>query len=335
MPKSKTTAVPDPPAADGLSLGLPVDLVSSGALTDDFVAPPVSLLDTRQDYWRKRKRQWLALGFDGALGREDQGTGQVYASYTIVGQQKYGKGWAKQGANSVANTTSVFDPVLCEVVYRWWCPPAGRVLDPFAGEVVKGVVAGCLGLEYDGVELRSVQVEANRKQFDAMKAPVQCVPLWHCGDSAKLSAARGLRGDYDLVFTSPPYFDLEVYEGGSKDASTWRDYDQFMDFMYDVYQQCIARLKPNRFLVVKVGEVRSKDTGMMRGFVPDTVDLLQQLGLYLYNDAVLVTPFGTAPIRARRSFPSMRKLLPVHQRVLVFYNGDDQRDIKELFGDKC
>ena len=41
--------------------------------------------------------------------------------------------------------TSIFDPVLCEIAYRWFCPPAGRVLDPFAGGSVRGIVAALLG----------------------------------------------------------------------------------------------------------------------------------------------------------------------------------------------
>ena len=41
--------------------------------------------------------------------------------------------------------TSIFDPVLCELTYRWWCPKDGVVLDPFAGGSVRGVVAAWLG----------------------------------------------------------------------------------------------------------------------------------------------------------------------------------------------
>ena len=32
-----------------------------------------------------------------------------------------------------ASGTSIFDPVLCEIAYRWFCPAGGTVLDPFAG----------------------------------------------------------------------------------------------------------------------------------------------------------------------------------------------------------
>lgn len=39
----------------------------------------------------------------------------------------------------VASTgTSIFDPVICEIAYRWFCPPGGTVLDPFAGGSVRG-----------------------------------------------------------------------------------------------------------------------------------------------------------------------------------------------------
>ena len=46
------------------------------------------------------------------------------------------------------NGTSIFDPVLCELAYRWFCPPGGVVLDPFGltpglPELVWDPIAGC------------------------------------------------------------------------------------------------------------------------------------------------------------------------------------------------
>lgn len=62
-----------------------------------------------------------------------------------------------------ASGTSIFDPVLCEIAYRWFCPQGGTVLDPFAGGSVRGIVASRLGYRYVGIELRQEQVEANRR----------------------------------------------------------------------------------------------------------------------------------------------------------------------------
>ncbi|MFT7593218.1 MAG: hypothetical protein ACI8R4_000531 [Paracoccaceae bacterium] len=39
---------------------------------------------------------------------------------------------------ATASGTSIFDPVLCEIAYRWFCPQGGTVLDPFAGGSVRG-----------------------------------------------------------------------------------------------------------------------------------------------------------------------------------------------------
>lgn len=61
--------------------------------------------------------------------------------------------------------TSIFDPVLCELAYRWFCPAGGSVLDPFAGGSVRGIVAAVLGLSYTGIDLRPEQVAANEAQW--------------------------------------------------------------------------------------------------------------------------------------------------------------------------
>ena len=63
-----------------------------------------------------------------------------------------------------ATGTSIFDPVLCELAYRWFCPLGGMVADPFAGGSVRGIVAAALGYHYTGFELRGEQVDANAIQ---------------------------------------------------------------------------------------------------------------------------------------------------------------------------
>lgn len=73
-------------------------------------------------------------------------------------------------ASGASTGTSIFDPVLCELAYRWFAPPGGVVLDPFAGGSVRGIVAAALGRRYVGVELRGEQVAANRAQWPSIKA---------------------------------------------------------------------------------------------------------------------------------------------------------------------
>lgn len=102
--------------------------------------------------------------------------------------------------------TSIFDPVLCELAYQWFCPPGGRVLDPFAGGSVRGIVAAVLGRNYIGIELRSEQCAANEKQAAEICGGG---PVWHCGDACDVLPT--LSAGFDFLFSCPPYGNLEVY----------------------------------------------------------------------------------------------------------------------------
>ena len=85
----------------------------------------------------------------------------------------------------------------------------------------------------------------------------------------------------------------------------------------------------NRFLCVKIGEVRDKKTGVYRNFVGDNITIFKKLGLKYYNEMILINATGTAGLRANNCMGN-RKVVKVHQNVLVFYKGDVAK-IKDNF----
>jgi hypothetical protein len=225
--------------------------------------------------------------------------------------------------------TSIFDPVLCELAYRWFSPPGGAVLDPFAGGSVRGVVAGILGRRYVGIDLRSEQVHANRVQAELIfDGRDDCPkPQWIEGDSVSQLAGNGNgvapAESFDFVFSCPPYADLEVYSDDPRDLSTMA-YPEFRRAYAEIIRLACARLAPDRFACFVVGDVRDAD-GCYLSFPQHTIEAFEAAGLRLYNDAILVTAAGSLPIRAGRQFAAGRKLGTTHQRVLVFVKGDGKR----------
>ncbi len=212
--------------------------------------------------------------------------------------------------------TSIFDPVLCELCYLWFSPPGGLVLDPFAGGSVRGIVASRLGRRYLGVDLRPEQIEANKAQADLATGPA---PDWRVGDSREIGKiCKGVEADF--IFSCPPYADLEVYSDDPADISTM-DYPAFREAYFQIIREACALLKPDRFAVFVVGDIRAKD-GMYYGFPEDTVLAFREAGLGKYNEAILVTATGSLPIRAAKAFEHSRKLGKTHQNVLVFCKGD-------------
>lgn len=252
-------------------------------------------------------RQILAVGGGRMKATAQPGGSNMVASY---------KNGERQVGLVAESGTSIFDPVLCELVYRWFCPPGGSVLDPFAGGSVRGVVAAVLGLKYTGIDLSERQIEANRQQAKMICPDNQ--PIWVVGDSAE--AKTIVPGHYDLIFSCPPYADLEVYSEDAKDLSTM-PYDEFIKAYREIIVGCVLMLKDNRFAVFVVGDVRDKK-GFYRNFPAHTIDAFQDAGMTLYNQAILITAVGSLPIRVGRQFESGRKLGKTHQDVMMFFKGD-------------
>ncbi len=557
---------------------------ANNVLQERFGVPPFTVLDSKQGYWQVRKKAWLSLGIMGETGRD-----VACNPASITGA------YGRTDHNKTSRGVSVFDPVVCELAYRWFCPNGGSILDVFAGGAVRGIVAGWLGYRYTGIELRAQQVLANYEQSKTilgsggpvwsesdfiadgvatdngpgltpveehggymvkrddlnqvagvrggkvrtcwtlantakqqgkaglttagsrmspqvnivahiaerlgMKCVVHCpegelspevleaqahgatviqhkagynnviiararayakehnfaeipfgmedrvactctglqtanippdtkrlvVPvgsgmslagildglserglkipvlgvmvgadprkrlaeyapagwegmvtlvqspldyhtpapatklgelqldpiyeakclafmqpgdlLWVVGIRASevpktRVAPEWLRGDgrdcaklakvgeaYDLLFTCPPYFDLEVYSDMPGDLSNASSYQDFLSMYRLAIQQSVSLLKPNRFAVIVVGDIRDKQ-GFYRNFVSDTIDAYRAAGMELYNEAILLTSMGTLPVRAGRQFGAGRKLGKAHQNVLVFFKGD-------------
>jgi DNA modification methylase len=213
--------------------------------------------------------------------------------------------------------TSVFDPVLCELAYRWFCPPSAAILDPFAGGSVRGIVAHILNHHYTGIDLQPAQIAANITQ--AVNICPDNQPVWIVGDSRNL--AELTTGEFDFIFSCPPYYDLELYSDDPQDLSNLGDYGTFLADYRAIIAACIDRLKDNRFACFVVGDIRDK-RGFYRNFISDTIAAFQDAGAALYNEAILVTAVGSLPIRIGRQFQGYRKLGKTHQNVLVFYKGD-------------
>jgi len=562
---------------------------------DRFIIPPFTVLDTRQGYWQDRKRKWVNIGIRSEIGRDDAvlyGEGSEFTENGTTEMKTktlphFGNDIQKNYHRKELTAASVFDPTLCEIVYRWFSPKGGSVLDPFAGGSVRGIVAAMLGYNYTGVDLRQIQVDADIQQaheilgsvkwyggdeytpievrgnyffkredlysssgvhggkvrtavklalgakglitagsraspqvnivahiakelgipcrvhtpmgelppelvqarecgaeiiqwtagynnviisraekdatehpdwtyipfgmecqaavvmtasqvidipegvkriivpvgsgmtlagvlwglrnrnidipvigivvgadpterllkyaplgwqqqctlvvspldyaqkprittFEGIKLdPVyeakcidymkngdllwvvgihetemekQIVPRWLCGDSLELDKMIPDTEKYDLMFTCPPYHDMEIYSDDPRDLSNMKSYDKFIGTYGLILGTALGHVKKNRFAVIVVSDIRDAKTGFIKPFVQNTIEFAELCGFKLYNHAVLFNVCGTLPLRTGRPFSQSRKMGKMHQDVLVFFNGDPAK-IKGDFGD--
>ena len=320
-------------------------------LSERFLIPPFSVFNAREGWWQNRKDSWIALGIKSEVGRgsteetdKKEIGGTLMKSWTSHPsfypqkqdrEKKLGrelstaefleKYFIPPTDGAYASGTSIFDPVLCEIAYRWFSPEKGLIIDPFAGGSVRGIVASKLNRFYMGGELRQEQVDANVEQGDALCANSIYKPLWKCADSRIINKTFASH-QADLIFSCPPYADLEVYSDDPNDISTL-NYSEFRKVYFEIIKKSCLLLKDNRFACFVVGEVRDKK-GNYYDFVGDTVQAFKDAGLEYYNEAILVTAVGSLPIRSGRTFSASRKLGKTHQNILVFVKGNAKEATK-------
>lgn len=283
-----------------------------GSMIENYGWPPFSVLDSRRGEWLERKRAWMNVIGDHGETRD----------HTLA---------AEGSIMEDIGSASILDPVLAEIMVRWFAPAKGTILDPFAGDTVFGFVAGYLGHNFTGIELRQEQCDLNQGRCDEYDLACDYV----CDTSENLDA-HVEDASVDLVFSCPPYADLEVYSDDAADLSNM-PHDEFFAVYARILASTYAKLKDNRFAVITIGEVRSKSgNGNYISLVPKTIEIMHQAGYAYYNELILVNSAGTLPLRAGKSMLASRKIGKQHQNVLVFVKGSPQaaaHDFGNVVGD--
>jgi 16S rRNA G966 N2-methylase RsmD len=147
---------------------------------------------------------------------------------------------------------TAFSPVLSKCIYDNLLPiTGGTVLDPFSGwgDRAIGAMASSRVKKYTGVDCNTDLYEGyNRLKKDLDKSDKV---------SFNLNTFEDFKCDelYDLVFTSPPHFDFEIYTDDSAQSITGREeYDVWMtEWMNPVLKKMSVLVRKGGIVALHIG----------------------------------------------------------------------------------
>lgn len=153
-----------------------------------------------------------------------------------------------QALSFQCQSPSVFRPLVAMYVYREFGGTGGTVWDPcagYGGRVLGAAVAGVA--RYIGTDVEPETVRGNNLLIEALGK-----------QHFKVNQARAEEFDpgreLDLVFTSPPYYDLEIY--GDEAANSYAIYGSpkgWLDlFLRPILVTAFKRLKPGGKMVLNL-----------------------------------------------------------------------------------
>lgn len=220
-------------------------------------------------------------------------------------------------SKTLNGNASVLDPVVCEVILKFFMPSDGRkVYNPFGGGVQMGFVSGYYGYDYLASEIRQNQCDANNKLCSDFKNV-----KWFKSDTSKYIPEE----KFDLVFSCPPYYKVEKYidyDGKSPEGeiNSLDTYEQFRDTLFKGYENAIKVLNDDCFFVVMVGDSRGPDGGYY-GVEAEHELFFKNHGLKIYNKITYLESEFTRRATAKKTLNS-RKFPKTEQKILVFYKGN-------------
>lgn len=186
----------------------------------------------------------------------------------------------RDGVRSVVN----FKPAIAKFVYDTYCRKNGRVLDPCAG--YGGRLAGCIasnkGIHYHGIDPHGETAVGNMRMAAFFREKWQVERTFDFEFKFDLGCAEEImpclaQDSYDLIFTSPPYFDVEKYS--MNPDQSYRKFDTYetwrQGFLKQIIKNSAIMCKPQGRVVLNVKNYKD-----MR-IADDVLKLTSSVGLNL------------------------------------------------------
>lgn len=194
--------------------------------------------------WRGTKTAYEAWHEDGAL--------RSAIKYQLEHEDPVKPHRVLRAVTMRCRTPGVFRPAIAKFMYETYCPEGGKVWDPCAGWGGRLMGAAAAGVQYVGTDVEPETVQGNQKLAEMLGYDAQVVQ--HPAQTFELP------GPVDMVFTSPPYFNVEHY-GGSDDQS-FREFADFetwsQGFMKPLIERAFTGLRKEGVLALNVADVHHR-----------------------------------------------------------------------------
>jgi len=206
---------------------------------------------------------------------------------------------------------SEFHAGVAEQILRYWSMKGSVVVDPFAGRATRAVVASKMERQYEGYEISPTTYKRVTEHFKKLGVSPK---LFNCDGTEMLHTQNETA---DLVFTCPPYHNLEEYESTKNQLSDCETYEKFLKQIGYCGYHINRVLKPGAFCVWVVGDWRCPKGSGFRSFHSDLISLFTKEKL-IHHDTIImknISPF--APLQAGK-VASKRYTSKIHEYVMVF-----------------
>lgn len=238
-----------------------------------------------------------------------------------------------------SSSMSEFNPDLCKFIIQYWSEEGELIVDPFHGWGTRAAISNQLKRNYIGFDVSKV-VNDDVKNMMATQAKAK---RWFNGAGVDLlmdlRLADGIKipgiekDSVDLVFSCPPYFNIEKYESADGQLSDLNNYEEFMKLMHQGALRYFDVLKQDKYCVMVVGDWRENKE--LRLLSKDMIDAYTAAGFKMHD--FIIHKLNSAAVVGCGNFDDNNFVTKSHEYILVFRKPrDDEKPshVKQIIHSK-
>lgn len=212
---------------------------------------------------------------------------------------------------------SEFNPTTAKNIISFWSNPKDIIYDPFSGRT-RALVSYAMNRAYIGCEVSTDVINyiynkfntlglLEREDFAVDIINDDCINInTHYEDI-----------EFDLVFTCPPYWNLEKYESVPGQLSDINNYEAFLLELTKRLNVAVSKLKKDKYMCVVIGDFRKN--GKYVTLHADLIQIMKENKDIKLHDIITIQniPFATAAYYFG-SVKKHKKTAKAHEYLLVW-----------------
>lgn len=183
---------------------------------------------------------------------------------------------------------SIFPYHLGETIIKFYSKIGDTIFDPFMGHNSRMQIVFELGRNYIGYDISKEFMQENFKLRDYLLERCLDDGLEHNTIQIYEKDSRSIdlnENSIDMIFTSPPYWDLEFYGEEPNQLGYKKSYGLFLHGLNQVLQGCSKVLKEEKYCIFNVNDFRKN--GKFYSFHSDIINLTKNLPLKIWDTVIV------------------------------------------------
>ncbi len=195
-------------------------------------------------------------------------------------------GMSSQNVRGKGAGLSTFPPDLAKRIVLFYSEKNETVLDPCAGHNSRMQITYELERNYIGYDICQEFIDFNEKVKKEITGKGEQGLLFTSPVTITLKAKSSEKLDeqdnsIDLIYTSPPYWDIEYYDDNPKQLGYKKSYNEFRAGIKRVISECYRVLKPGKYCAFNINDFRKN--GILYTYHADIIDIFREVGFHMHD----------------------------------------------------